>query len=79
MILNHKEAINYLIEHVSEIKVEPREVKTFHALLSRGLSNMDPRDVGNIRRMPVEPHRRIGIHPIGDTAENRRGTDQDRR
>jgi Fic/DOC family len=54
MILNHKEAINYLIEHVSEIKVEPREVKTFHALLSRGLSNMDPRDVGNIRRMPVD-------------------------
>ncbi len=60
MILNHKEAINYLIDHIDEIQIEPKEIKTFHALLSRGLSNMDPRDVGNVRRMPV--------HHIGGSA-----------
>lgn len=60
MILNHKEAINYLIDHIDDIEVAPNEIKTFHALLSRGLSNMDPRDVGNVRRTPV--------HHIGGSA-----------
>lgn len=54
MILNHKEAISYLTQHIADIEIEPREFKTFHALLSRGLSNMDPRDVGSIRRMPID-------------------------
>lgn len=54
MILNHKEAINYLTGHIADIEVSPREIKNFHALLSRGLSNMDPRDVGAVRRMPVD-------------------------
>lgn len=54
MILNHKEAIGYLTQHIADIEIQPREIKTFHALLSRGLSNMDPRDVGSIRRMPID-------------------------
>ncbi|MFB9262235.1 Fic family protein [Bradyrhizobium erythrophlei] len=54
MILNHKEAISYLTQHIADIEILPREFKTFHALLSRGLSNMDPRDVGSIRRMPID-------------------------
>ena len=54
MILNHKEAITYLTQHIADIEIQPREFKAFHALLSRGLSNMDPRDVGSIRRMPID-------------------------
>lgn len=54
MILNHKEAITYLVENIDDIVVAPREVKTFHALLSRNLSNMGPRDVGSIRRIPID-------------------------
>ncbi len=54
MILNHKEAINYLIENIRDITPSAREIKTLHALLSRGLSNMDPRAVGNIRTMPID-------------------------
>jgi len=54
MILNHKEAITYLIDNIMDIQVSPREIKTFHALLSRGLSNMDPRDVGAIRSIPID-------------------------
>jgi hypothetical protein len=54
MILNHKEAITYLTQNIVDIEITPREIKTFHALLSRGLSNMDPRDVGSIRRMPID-------------------------
>lgn len=54
MILNHKEAISYLTQHIADIEIQPREFKTFHALLSRGLSNMDPRDIGSIRRRPID-------------------------
>ncbi|OJX77432.1 Fic family protein [Magnetospirillum sp. 64-120] len=54
MILNHKEAITYLIDNIDDIEVNVREIKTLHALLSRGLSNMDPREVGVIRRTPVD-------------------------
>ena len=54
MILNHKEAISYLTQNIADIEIQPREFKAFHALLSRGLSNMDPRDVGSIRRMPID-------------------------
>lgn len=52
MILNHKEAILYLVENISEIEISPRELRTLHALLSRGL--IEPSAVGDIRKRPVD-------------------------
>lgn len=52
MILNHKEAILYMVDHISEIEISPRELRTFHALLSRGL--VEPSAVGDIRKRPVD-------------------------
>jgi hypothetical protein len=54
MILNHKNAISYLLEFVGEIDVSAREIKTVHGLLSQDLSNMDPREVGSVRQKPVD-------------------------
>jgi hypothetical protein len=48
MILNHKDAINYLIDNIADIEIDVREVKTMHALLSYGL--IDPRQVGTVRQ-----------------------------
>ncbi len=52
MILNHKEAIVYLIDNIAEIEISPRQLKTLHALLSRGL--LEPAAVGSIRQVPVD-------------------------
>lgn len=52
MILNHKEAIVYLIDNIADIEISPRELRTLHALLSRGL--MEPAAVGDIRKRIVE-------------------------
>ena len=52
MILNHKEAIVYLIDNIADIEISPREFKTLHALLSRGL--IEPAAVGDIRKRPVD-------------------------
>lgn len=52
MILNHKETIVYLIDNVADIDVSVREIKTLHALLSRGL--IAPAAVGDIRKRPVD-------------------------
>ncbi len=37
MILNHKEAIRYLIENAGKLEIESREIYTLHFLLSDGL------------------------------------------
>jgi hypothetical protein len=52
MILNHKEAIQYLVDNISEIEISPRELRTLHALLSRGL--IEPAAVGDVRKRPVD-------------------------
>jgi Fic family protein len=52
MILNHKEAINYIITNIKDLTIEPREIRTLHALLARGLLP-DPKDIGGIRTGPV--------------------------
>ena len=52
MILNHKEAIVYLIDNIADIEISPRELKMLHALLSRGL--IEPAAVGDIRKIPVD-------------------------
>lgn len=52
MILNHKQAVAYLVE-VSQSRdpVTPRMLKEFHALLSDGL--IDPREMGALRQRRV--------------------------
>lgn len=52
MILNHKEAIRYLVKGVERIAVNEESIRTLHYLLSDGL--VLPQDCGNIRRDSVK-------------------------
>jgi len=52
MILNHKAAISYLVDNIADIQITSNEIKTLHALLSRGL--LDARLSGAVRRLPVD-------------------------
>jgi len=52
MILNHKEAIQYVVEHLDEITISTVDIRNIHALLSDGLL-IDPAMAGRVRRMPV--------------------------
>ncbi len=55
MILNHKQAIEYLVEGAAELDLEPRTLKTLHGILSENLL-ADPTDEGRLRRTPVGIH-----------------------
>ena len=52
MILNHKEAIQYVVDHMADIAVSRMDVLGIHALLADGLL-IDPAMAGQLRRMPV--------------------------
>ena len=52
MILNHKEAIQYMVDNLGDITVSRRDVCNVHALLANGLL-MDPAMAGRLRRMPA--------------------------
>lgn len=52
MILNHKEAIQYVVEHLDEIAISRADLCNIHALLADGLL-ADPAMAGRLRRMPV--------------------------
>ena len=52
MILNHKEAINYVVENLGEISISRPDLFNIHALLADGLL-IDPGMAGRLRRMPV--------------------------
>ena len=52
MILNHKEAIEYLVENIAEIGINRVDIFGIHALLSDGLL-IDPAMAGRLRRLPV--------------------------
>ena len=52
MILNHKEAIQYLIEHLEDIAISRSETLNIHALLADGLL-VDPMMGGRLRRALV--------------------------
>jgi len=52
MILNHKEAIRYLIEGISNIHINVENIRTMHYLLADGL--VPKQDVGNIRNDSVK-------------------------
>lgn len=52
MILNHKEAIQYVVEHLADIAISRSDVLNIHALLADGLL-IDPSMAGRLRRQPV--------------------------
>jgi len=52
MILNHKEAIQYVVDHLQDISVTTMDVLGIHALLADGLL-IDPAMAGRLRRIPV--------------------------
>lgn len=52
MILNHKEAIQHVVEHLPEITISRPDLLDVHALLAGGLL-VDPAMAGRLRRMPV--------------------------
>jgi Fic family protein len=51
MILNHKEAIRYLVDNASHIKLSRNVICTIHYLLADGL--VEPRYAGKVRDYPV--------------------------
>lgn len=55
MILNHKEAIRYLVDNAPKLEVSRNTICTLHYLLSDGL--LEPSDSGKVRRHGV----RIGM------------------
>ncbi|MBX3287919.1 MAG: Fic family protein [Acidobacteria bacterium] len=52
MILNHKAAIEYIVESAEDKEITPHEVKSIHALLSDGLLG-DPSASGRLRSIAV--------------------------
>ena len=52
MILNHKKAIEYVVDHLADIAINRSDICSIHALLSEGLL-IDPAMSGRLRRMPV--------------------------
>ena len=52
MILNHKEAIQHVVDHLPEITISRPDLFDIHALLADGLL-VDPAMAGRLRRMPV--------------------------
>lgn len=53
MILNHKEAIQYVVDNLGDITVSRGDVCNIHALLADGLL-IDPAMAGRLRRMPAD-------------------------
>jgi len=52
MILNHKEAIQYVVDNIGELTIGRADILNIHALLADGLL-IDPAMGGRLRRMPV--------------------------
>lgn len=52
MILNHKQAIEYLVEGAAELAMSPGNIRTLHGMLSENLLP-DPAEEGRLRRSPV--------------------------
>ncbi len=72
MILNHKEAIRYLVDNASKLDISEQTIRTLHYLLSDGL--IEARYTGNIRDhgvriggstyIPFESHRQLQLRFI---------------
>lgn len=50
MILNHKDAIQYLVDNIDEIGINRSDICNIHALLSDALL-IDPAMAGRLRRL----------------------------
>jgi Fic family protein len=55
MLLNHKQAIEYLVDEAATLRLEPRVVRTLHGMLAENLLP-DPADEGRLRRKTVRIH-----------------------
>lgn len=53
MVLNHKSAIEFIVENADELSFSPLAIRSLHALLSENLL-ADPSARGRLRRIPVE-------------------------
>ena len=67
MILNHKEAIQYVVDHLDDISISRPDMFNIHALLAGGLL-ADPAMAGRLRRMPVGITH-SSYRPLGDQYE----------
>ena len=67
MILNHKEAIQHVVDHLGDITIRRPDIFSIHALLSDGLL-ADPAMAGRLRRMPVGITH-SSYRPLGDQYE----------
>ena len=67
MILNHKEAIQYVVNNLDSITISRSDLTNIHALLSEGLL-ADPAMAGRLRRMPVGITH-SSYRPLGDQFE----------
>jgi len=52
MLLNHKQAIEYLVDEAATLRLEPRVLRTLHGMLAENLLS-DPADEGQLRRRTV--------------------------
>jgi Fic family protein len=55
MLLNHKQAIEFLVGEAATLKLEPRTLRTLHGMLAENLLS-DPADEGRLRRATVRIH-----------------------
>lgn len=62
MILNHKEAIEFLVESAAEVGFDRYSMLSLHALLSNNLLG-DPQACGRLRAIPVGIHLTV-FHPL---------------
>ncbi len=67
MILNHKEAIQYVVDNLTDLTISRPDIFNIHALLSGGLLS-DPAMAGQLRRMPVGITH-SSYRPLGDQFE----------
>lgn len=67
MILNHKQAIEYIVDSLADITISRPDIFNIHALLADGLL-ADPAMAGRLRRMPVGITH-SSYSPLGDRFE----------
>ena len=67
MIINHKEAIQYVVDNLDAITICRSDLTNIHALLADGLL-VDPAMAGRLRRMPVGITH-SSYRPLGDQFE----------
>ena len=67
MILNHKEAIQFVVDNLADVTISRPDIFSIHALLSDGLLT-DPAMAGRLRRMPVGITH-SSYRPLGDQFE----------